>query len=131
MNETIRVLVVDDEDAFRDNMTDLLNRQENIQASSAPSGEAALEELARESYDVILLDMLMPGLNAHGTMRAMQERGLGGAVIVLTGHASVDDAVGMINLGAYDYLLKPCTTKEIVQKITWAREWQKLQAPVG
>ncbi|WP_028587928.1 response regulator [Desulfocurvus vexinensis] len=129
MSDTIRVLVVDDDESFRTNMTELLNKQESIRASCAESGDAALEELTREPYDVVLLDMLMPGLSAHGTVREMRKRNLGPAVIVVTGHASVDDAVEMINLGAYDYLLKPCTIKEIVQKVTWAQEWRKLQPP--
>ncbi|MCK9240566.1 response regulator [Desulfocurvus sp.] len=129
MSEPIRVLVVDDDQSFRTNMTELLNRQEGISAACAESGDAALEVLAREAYDVVLLDMLMPGLSAHGTVREMRRRGLGAAVIVVTGHASVDDAVEMINLGAYDYLLKPCTIKEIVQKVTWAQEWRRLQPP--
>lgn len=129
MSDTIRVLVVDDDEAFRTNMTELLNKQGAIRASCVESGDAALEELAREPYDVVLLDMLMPGLSAHGTVREMRKRDLSPAVIVVTGHASVDDAVEMINLGAYDYLLKPCTIKEIVQKVTWAQEWRKLQPP--
>jgi DNA-binding NtrC family response regulator len=120
---------VDDDEAFRTNMTELLNRQEAITAVCVASGDEALEELGRAGYDVVLLDMLMPGLSAHGTMREMRRRGLGPAVIVVTGHASVDDAVEMINPGAYDYLLKPCTIKEIVQKVTWAQEWRRLQPP--
>lgn len=127
MSEPIRVLVVDDDQSFRTNMTELLNRQEGISAACAESGDAALEVLAREAYDVVLLDMLMPGLSAHGTVREMRRRGLGAAVIVVTGHASVDDAVEMINLGAYDYLLKPCQTEQLVKMISLAYEQRLIE----
>lgn len=123
----IRVLVVDDDETFRTNLTALLNREENLFAHCVDCGESALEELGHTDYDVMLLDVRMPGLNALGTLKEMRKRELTGVVvIILTGHASVDDAVEMMNHGAFDYLLKPCSTKEIVKKIHWAHERRTL-----
>jgi DNA-binding NtrC family response regulator len=118
----IRVLVVDDEPDFRENMLKLLSLHKNLAASAAASGEEAIERLAAEPADVVLLDVKMPGMGAPGTLRAMKEMGCPAVAVILTGHASVDDAVELMNLGAFDYLLKPCPTKEIVKKITWAYE---------
>ncbi|WP_461208641.1 response regulator [Desulfocurvus sp. DL9XJH121] len=130
MTETIiRVLVVDDDETFRTNLTTLLNRDDTLFAHGVDSGEAALEELGHTGYDVMLLDVRMPGLNALGTLKEMRKRNLDKVVvIILTGHASVDDAVEMMNHGAFDYLLKPCSTKEIVKKIHWANERGALSA---
>jgi len=129
MQDAIRVLIVDDDQEFRTNLKTLLNREQDLAAECVESGEAAVTELLKNPYDVVLLDMLMPGMNAHGTLREFYKHNLFPAVIVVTGHASVDDAVEMLNLGAHDYLLKPCATKEIVKKIHWAQEWRKLHAP--
>ncbi|MFK4764339.1 response regulator [Desulfobaculum sp. SPO524] len=116
----IKVLIVDDEPAFSENLHRILSIQDDIAPSCADCGETALEMLNDTDCDVVLLDMRMPGLNAIGTYKAMCAMGCDAEVIVLTGHASVDDAMEMMQLGAFDYLLKPCPTEEIVRKIRWA-----------
>ncbi|NJB68063.1 DNA-binding NtrC family response regulator [Desulfobaculum xiamenense] len=123
----INVLIVDDEPAFRDNMVRMLGIQDDITPVCADCGESALEILRDTACDVVLLDMKMPGLNAIGTYKGMRAMGCDAEVIVLTGHASVDDAMEMMRLGAFDYLLKPCPTKEIVRKIRWAFENSKIR----
>ena len=126
-NTIIRVLVVDDDETFRTNLTALLNRDPTLFAHCVDCGESALEELGHTTYDVMLLDVRMPGLNALGTLKEMRKLELTDiVVIILTGHASVDDAVEMMHHGAFDYLLKPCSTKEIVKKIRWAHERREL-----
>ncbi len=122
MTDRIRVLVVDDEDEFRANMVKLLQLEDNLEADGAESGEQALAKASDTDYDVILLDVKMPGLTAMGTMQRLKEMGCPAEVVILTGHASVDDAVQLMNLGAYDYMLKPCSTRDIVKKIVWAFE---------
>lgn len=122
MSETIRVLVVDDEEDFRNNMVKLLGLTPAIVAHAVGGGAEALEYLAANPCDVVLLDVKMPGMTAHGTLEGIRKKGYPVEVVILTGHASVDDAVELMNLGAFDYLLKPCSTKEILKKITWAHE---------
>jgi len=122
MPTPIKVLVVDDEDEFRNNMVKLLHMQDNIEAEGAESGEVAVTMAGEREYDVILLDVKMPGLTAMGTMERLKEMNCPAEVVILTGHASVDDAVQLMNLGAYDYMLKPCSTRDIVKKIAWAVE---------
>lgn len=121
MANQIKVLVVDDEDEFRNNMVRLL-RMQDMEVEGAASGEEAVALASETDYDVILLDVKMPGLTAMGTMQRLKDLGCPAEVVILTGHASVDDAVQLMNLGAYDYMLKPCSTRDIVKKIAWAVE---------
>ncbi len=126
MSEKTRVLVVDDEERFAANMVKIL--QENgMEAWAAHSGEQALEVLDANSFDVVLLDVKMPGLSGVGTLRKMKEKEYDVKVVVLTGHASVDDAVHLLDLGAVDYLLKPCRTPRLLEMIRLAKEAKELQ----
>jgi DNA-binding NtrC family response regulator len=121
MTPTIKVLVVDDEERFRWNLMKLLSVK-GIQAEGAASGEEALAAAAATEYDVILLDVKMPGMGGVEAMKKLKAAGLKAQVIFLTGHASVDDAVDGLQLGAFDYLLKPCATDLLLEKITTAYE---------
>ena len=122
MTPAIHVLVVDDEALFRNNMVKLLGLEEDLLASAAASGDEALEHLRLNPCDVVLLDVKMPGLPAQEVLREMREMGCRAEVVVVTGHASVDDAMEFIGGGAFDYLLKPCPIQEVVKKIRWAYE---------
>ncbi len=114
-----KILLVDDEERFRNNLRKML-ASEGFEVTAAGSGEAALEELARQPYDVILLDMRMPGMDGLATLAAIKERHPDPEVVVLTGHASVDAAAEIIRLGAVEYLLKPCPLEEVIAKIETA-----------
>ena len=127
MEGKIKVLVVDDEERFATNMVKILEENE-VQAKAVYSGEQALEDIKANEYDVILLDVKMPGLNAMGTLRRLRESPCTAKVIILTGHASVDDAVELLNMGAMDYLLKPCKTGKLLKLITQAVEAKALEA---
>lgn len=119
MTDSISVLVVDDDVRFGQNMVKLLHTH-NINAIAADSGLAAIEAVEAHNYDVVLLDMKMPGLSGVETMLRIREIATDAQVIFLTGHASVDDALAGLNLGAFDYLLKPAPTEAIVEKILLA-----------
>jgi DNA-binding NtrC family response regulator len=114
-----RILLVDDEERFRTNLRKMLT-VEGFEVGEAESGPQALEELALQAYDVILLDMRMPGMDGLTTLAAIKERHPGPEVIILTGHASVDAAAEIIRLGAAEYLLKPCPLEEVIAKIETA-----------
>src|SRR5258706_1918107 len=95
--------------------------------SHAANGEAALGVLANESFDVILTDLKMPVLDGMGLLRALHERGIGTAVIVLTGYGTIESAVEAMKLGAADYLIKDARPQEVLLTIERTLKLQALQ----
>ena len=112
----IRVLLVDDERAFLDVLTKRLKRR-MLEVTTATSGLEALEVLAAGKTDVVLLDVKMPGMDGIESIKAIKKAHPLVEVILLTGHADLDDSVHGMELGAFDYLLKPADTDEVVNKI--------------
>jgi DNA-binding NtrC family response regulator len=127
MDEMIAVLIVDDEERFRHTLTKLLGVK-GLTAASVGSGQEALAELGRNRYDVVLLDVRMPGMDGMQTLEGIKRIDPSAEVIILTGHASVDDAVELMRLGGSDYLLKPCPTEELMDKIMLAYERKQEKA---
>lgn len=115
------ILLVDDEDRFRQNLQKML-RAHGLTVTAVGSGEEALAALTQQPYDVMLLDMRMPGLSGLETLAAIRQDYPETEVIVLTGHASVDTAAEIIRLGGFEFLLKPCPLEEIIAKIESAYE---------
>ncbi len=116
-----RLLIVDDEEKFADYLCKrLVNRDYDV--TVAFSGEEALEKLKVANFDVVILDVLMPGIDGIETLRGIKNLKPLTEVIMLTGHASVESGVEGMKLGAYDYLMKPCDTDELVSKINKAYE---------
>jgi DNA-binding NtrC family response regulator len=114
-----RVLIVDDEERFRTTLTKrLIERQ--LEVYNVGSGQEALVELKRKLYDVVVLDVKMPGLDGIETLSEIKKATPGVEVILLTGHASVDSAVDGMRRGAFDYLLKPCELEILLEKINGA-----------
>jgi DNA-binding NtrC family response regulator len=116
-----RILLVDDEERFRVTLGKMLAAQ-GLAVHSLASGAAALEEINRQAYDVVLLDIRMPEMDGIETLAAMKKGHPEVEVIILTGHASMDAALEIIKLGGYDYLLKPCPLEELLLKIDAAYE---------
>jgi len=116
-----RVLVVDDEQRFAINMVKLLSLND-IDAEAAYTGEEALERLQGNGFDVVLLDVRLPGITGNATLERMRKAGVTAKVIAVTGHASADDALELIRLGAFDYILKPCKTEKILELINKAHK---------
>ncbi|MCU0596918.1 MAG: response regulator, partial [Desulfobacterota bacterium] len=111
-----KVLIVDDEERFRTTMAKLLTVN-GLEVTAVGSGKAALEELGAKPYDVITLDIRMPGMSGLEALAEIKKVNPGVEVIILTGHASVDTAVEIMKLGGYEYLLKPTSTDELMNKI--------------
>jgi two-component system NtrC family response regulator/two-component system response regulator HydG len=101
-----RILVVDDEQMMRMTMCDRM-RFWDCSTEEASTGEEALAKLAASSYDLVLLDLKMPGISGMEVLKTMRERGDTTDVVVLTAHGSVEAAVEAIQAGAADFLLKP------------------------
>ena len=120
--ETIRVLVVDDEVDFLETLVNRLKKRK-FEAEGATSGEAALELLKEKLFDVVVLDMKMPGgMDGIETFREMRKIQPHAEVILLTGHASVETSIEGMKLGAFDYLLKPVRFEELLAKLAAAIE---------
>jgi len=117
-----KILLVDDEDVFTTNMSKLLNSR-GYDATAVNSGNSAIEALKNENFDVIVLDLKMPGMDGIATLKEIRKIDLFTETLILTGHGSIDTALDAIKLGAYDYLTKPCEIDELVVKIEGA--WGK------
>jgi DNA-binding NtrC family response regulator len=122
----IRVLAVDDEEPFRRLLKKELTRK-GFYAEAAQDGEAALRLLKNNAFDVILLDILMPGIDGISLMKKLQADPSPPVIIVLTGKATVETAVETMKHGAYDYLTKPYKLDELVIVINRAYEYGKLK----
>lgn len=116
-----RILLVDDEARFRTNLQKMLGTQE-LAATAKGSGAEALEELRRQPYDVVILDIRMPGMDGLTTLAEIKKINPEVEVIILTGHASMDAAMEINKLGGYDYLMKPCPLEDLLLKIDAAYE---------
>ena len=121
MSKMPSVLIVDDEDGFRSVLLRRLQAR-GIQAFGVGRGEEAIEFLQTRKVDVVLLDIKMPGMSGVDVLRQMREQGCKAEVIVLSGHVFLDTAVEIMDFGVNDYLLKPCDTEELMDRITLAHE---------
>lgn len=125
MNEQVSVLIVDDDNAFRTILSLELKRS-GLDIGTAACGEEALRIMGTREFDVVLLDLKMPGMDGLSVLREIKGRALPAEVIVLTGHGTVENAVSAMKQGAYDYLLKPCQLDEVEAAIRRAQEKQRL-----
>jgi DNA-binding NtrC family response regulator len=116
-----RILLVDDEVVFANNMSKLLTRR-GYQVKAVNSGDEALRALMDNPFDVMVLDLKMPGMDGIATMQEMRKLGLFTEILILTGHGSIDTALEAIQLGAYDYVTKPVEIAELLSKIEAAFE---------
>jgi DNA-binding NtrC family response regulator len=116
MMDTLRVLIVDDEDDFRETIVKRLNARK-IQAEGAASGIKALEVVKDKDFDVIVLDVKMPGMDGIETLRHIKKMKPEIEVIMLTGHASVEFGLKGMQLGAFDYVMKPAPLNELLDTI--------------
>ena len=117
-----RVLLVDDEVVFTTNMSKLLTSR-GYRVTAANSGDDAIRALEESDFDVVVLDLKMPGMDGLATLKEIKKLGLFIETLILTGHGSIDSALEAVKLGAYDYLTKPCEIGDLVAKIEGA--WEK------
>jgi two-component system nitrogen regulation response regulator NtrX len=122
-----RVLIVDDEPGIRASLAGILE-DEGFTTASAASGEQALELLATEPFDAMLLDVWLPGIDGLEVLRRLREMRLGDAPapIMISGHASIESAVQATKLGAFDFLEKPLTIEKVVVVLKNALEHRSL-----
>ncbi len=113
------LLIVDDEERFLTTTKALLQKR-GITTFISTSGLKAIEILGSKPIDVVILDIKMPGLDGVEVLRVIKKRYPLVEVIMLTGHASAESAVSGLNLGAFDYLMKPCDIQIMLDKVNQA-----------
>ena len=119
--ETLRVLIVDDEDELVSALVERLNLR-GFEAAGATSGDAALAHLSQTPCDVVLLDVKMPGVGGLEVIRRIKSQYPRLQVVLLTGHGSAQDADRGMELGAFDYLMKPVRIEELIRVLLDASE---------
>lgn len=126
MSETMKVLLVDDEEDFRELLGKRLTKR-GLTVSSAGSGAEALRQAEADAFDVVVLDVKMPGMDGLEVLRRLRKIAPDTEVILLTGHANMEVAVQGMDLGAFDYLMKPVAINELLYKIQDAAARRRLR----
>ena len=123
---SFRVLLVDDEEEFLRTVMKRLKKRD-VNAIGAGNGDEALRQLAQHPVDVVVLDVKMPGMDGIQTLREIKERFPLVEVVMLTAHASMEVAIEGMELGAFDYLMKPVDIDELLYKLQDAYKKKSIQ----
>jgi DNA-binding response OmpR family regulator len=113
----VRILIVEDELPVARQIAAALT-EDGHDPKAVHSGEAALEELGKRPFDLIVLDVRLPGIDGFELLRRLREQHLASRVLLLTGRGAVDDRVTGLQLGADDYLPKPFAMRELVARVS-------------
>ena len=120
--DDFRALIVDDEEDFLSTLVKRLHKR-NIDTTGVPSGEEALEIMKKKLFDVVILDVKMPGgMDGIEALREMKKIQPLAEVLLLTGHASVETSIEGMKLGAFDYLMNPIKLEALLEKLAQAFE---------
>src|SRR6516162_781202 len=120
------ILIVDDEASIRHSLKDVLE-EEGYKTVGAESGEACLETLRKTSFDVVLLDVWLPGMDGLETLEKIRELEAAAEVIMISGHGTIETAVRATKLGAYDFLEKPLSIEKTLIVIKNAIDAKRLR----
>lgn len=115
-----RVLLVDDEEDFLEVMVERMSNR-GVDVATSNSAQDALKMIEKESYDAIILDFMMPGMDGIETLKAIKAKKPELQIILLTGHATVQKGVEAMKLGAMDVIEKPADLEVLTQKIKDAK----------
>lgn len=116
-----RLLIVDDEIPFTTNLLKLLSRK-GYEVSAVNDGYSALRIVEEQEFDVVILDQKMPGIDGVTTLKELKKKRPHLEVIMLTGHGSIESGVQGLQLGAFNYVMKPVTFPELLEQIVHAYE---------
>jgi DNA-binding NtrC family response regulator len=111
-----RVLLVDDEEEFVSALSERLMLR-GIEVDSALHGEEALARMEEKEFEVVILDVMMPGLSGLEVLRQIKSTHPNTQVILLTGHGATREGMEGMRLGAFDYLIKPVDIEEMLEKM--------------
>jgi DNA-binding NtrC family response regulator len=121
----MRILIVDDEEVLRD-VLEVVLRREGFDVLSAATGEEALNALDGEEIDLVILDVMLPGISGIDTLRAVRISNPHLPVIVITASSSIDGAIEAMKHGAFHYIPKPFRNEEVVLTVNKALEQRRL-----
>src|SRR5215211_5548038 len=110
------LLIVDDEAGVRSALSGVL-RDEGYQVDAVESGEACLDRVTRTPYDVIVLDIWLPGIDGLATLERLRQRRIDAPVVMISGHGNIESAVRAIKMGAFDFIEKPLSLEKTVQVV--------------
>lgn len=125
--ESPRVLVVDDEKVIREILSDFLTMEGYI-VRSVEDGDAALRELERRSYNLVISDLKMPGMGGLELLERIKELKANILTVIMTGFGTVETAIEAMKKGAHDYILKPFKIEEVIHVVERGIDMQRLQA---
>jgi two-component system alkaline phosphatase synthesis response regulator PhoP len=111
-----RILLVEDEPGIALVVSDLL-RAEGYTTETAPDGETGLRFAAENKFDLVILDVMLPGLSGFEICHAVRERGFDGAILMLTAKGQIPDRIRGLRTGADDYLIKPFDPDELAARV--------------
>ncbi len=112
----MNILIIDDEPYLLEKLNSVLTA-EHYSVETAADGRAGLEKIWNDSYDLILLDIMLPGLNGLEILAEIREAGIRTPVLMLTAKSDIEDKVTGLNLGADDYLAKPFSLAELLARV--------------
>jgi two-component system nitrogen regulation response regulator NtrX len=121
-----RILIVDDEPGVRSALEGILV-DEGFYVRAEPSGEEALERLASEPFDAVLLDVWLPGIDGLETLVRLRQRGSDPEVVMISGHGTIETAVRATKLGAFDFIEKPLSLDKTLLVLRNALRQRRLE----
>ena len=124
-----KILIIDDEASIRTTLANILE-DEGHRTTLCDSGEAAVPLFAREEFDLIFLDLWLPGVDGMAVLERLRSAGAP-PVIVISGHGNIDSAVKATRLGAYDFLEKPLSLERVLLTVNHALTDRKLRDQVS
>ena len=126
-DESPRILIADDEKVIREILSDFLT-MEGFIVRTVDDGGAAVAELERRSYDLVISDLKMPRMGGLDLLEAMNRKNINVLTVIMTGFGTVETAIEAMKRGAYDYILKPFKVEEVVHVVRRGLDRQRLQA---
>jgi two-component system nitrogen regulation response regulator NtrX len=120
------ILIVDDEAGVRAALSGVL-RDEGYSVDAVDSGEACLDRVVRTAYDVILLDIWLPGMDGLSTLARLRERHVDVPIVMISGHGNIESAVRAIKMGAFDFVEKPLSLEKTVLVVANALRQRQLE----
>lgn len=124
-----RILIIDDEPAIRTTLSRILG-DEGHETVLCESGEEGLATFAREDFDLVLLDVWLPGVDGLGVLERLRSVGGSPPIVLISGHGTVETAVKATRLGAYDFLEKPLSLERVLLTVNHALADHKLREEV-
>jgi two-component system, OmpR family, response regulator len=126
MAESGNILLVDDEEDFRTTLVKRLQKR-HLNVFGAESGYKALDLMNKLVFDVVVLDVKMPGMDGIETLKEIKKKNPLVEVILLTGHASIESGIEGMKLGAFDYVMKPVNIDDLLEMIRKAYDRKMIQ----